>query len=65
MVRLSDGMGQDANSGPTLFHNWANVSCYLGSGLSGNKGSVHPYGSQSNQGQSPNCVLILASVEYN
>ena len=23
------------DSGPTLFHNWANVSCYLGGGLSG------------------------------
>ena len=25
--------------GPTLFHNWANVLCYPGSGLSGHKAS--------------------------
>ena len=28
-----------ANGGPKLFHNWANVSCPSGSGLSGDKAS--------------------------
>ena len=36
---------------PTLFHNWANVSCYPGGGLSGDK-------------VSPNSILMLTSVEY-
>ena len=33
VVKSLKGFGW--NNGPTLFHNWANVSCYPGSGLSG------------------------------
>ena len=39
-----------ADGGPTLFRNWANVSCYLGSGHLGHKALVHRYGSQSKHG---------------
>ena len=38
------------DGGPTLFHNWVNVSCYPGSGLSGDKASVHPYAIHSKHG---------------
>ena len=43
----------------SLFHDWANVLWYPGGGLPGDKESVHPYGSQSKQGQSPNSVSML------
>ena len=48
-----------ADGGPPLFHNWANVSCYPGSGLSGVKVSVHPCLVRANTGQSPNSVSML------
>ena len=41
------------NVGPTsqtVAHNWAKVSFYPGSGLSGDKASVYPHGSHSKHG---------------
>ena len=52
-----------ADGSPTLFHNWANVSCYPGSGLSGEY-SVTRMAVRANTGQSPNCVSMLGLRHY-
>ena len=58
MVKRSNGFGWNSDGGLTLFHNWANVSCYPCSGLSGHNASVHRYGSQScfNVGPASNTI---------
>ena len=52
-----------ADDGPTLFHNWPNVSCYPNSGLSGEK--VSPvWQSEQTRGNHPILFQCWASVEY-
>ena len=47
-------------AGPELHQHWANVSCYLGSGFSGDgRVKCHSHAVPANTGQSPNAVSML------
>ena len=49
-----------ADDGPALRQHWDNVSCYLGSGISGDLGGKrHRHVVRANTGRSPNVVSMF------
>ena len=50
-------LAQRPDGGPSLHQHWANVLCYLGSGM--RRVERHPIAILDNTGQSPNAVPML------